>query len=68
MTAVSAPQAPLQPVALTVQQAVMMSTLSRAYVYRAIAAGKLETVKAGRRRLVMPDALTSWIKSGAAAA
>lgn len=38
-------------------------SLSRSYVYELIAAGKLKSVKAGRRRLVTESAIAAYIAS-----
>lgn len=38
-------------------------SLSRSYVYELIAAGKLQTVKAGRRRMVTESAIADYIDS-----
>lgn len=35
---------------------------SRSYVYAEIAAGRLKTVKAGRRRLVPHEAAEDWLR------
>jgi excisionase family DNA binding protein len=38
-------------------------SLSRSYVYELIAAGKLQAVKAGRRRMVTEAAIADYIES-----
>lgn len=38
-------------------------SLSRSYVYELIAAGRLKTVKAGRRRMVTESAIAEFIAS-----
>ena len=38
-------------------------SLGRSFIYEEIAAGRLRTVKAGRRTLVLADDLKSWLSS-----
>jgi excisionase family DNA binding protein len=38
-------------------------SLGRSFIYEEIRAGKLRTVKAGRRTLVLADDLKSWLGS-----
>lgn len=39
-----------------------LTSLGRSFIYEEIKAGRLHTVKAGRRTLVMADDLKSWLK------
>ncbi len=48
---------PLPRLSFSIAEAEVMSGLSRATIYRLIAAGKLQTVQRGRRRLVPKDEL-----------
>jgi len=54
---------PLQPLAYSVPQAVTVSGLSRAYLYRLIREGALRSVKIGGRRLVPAEALKELLKA-----
>jgi excisionase family DNA binding protein len=45
-----------------------MTDHSRSYVYELIAAGKLEAVKSGRRRLVLIKSIREYVESLRAAA
>lgn len=50
-----------QPLAVTLPVAVRLSGCSRSALYRAISAGHLEARKAGRRTLILTDALEDFL-------
>lgn len=52
----------------SVDEAAYAAGLSRSLLYEAIAAGELESLKAGSRRLIPVDALERWNASKSAAA
>lgn len=60
------PNAPLERIAYTLQEASVVTGLSRATLYRNIALKKLEVRKVGRRTIVTPQALRALIESEAA--
>ena len=47
--------------ALTIEEAVERSRLSRAGIYRAIGEGRLVARKIGRRTIILPDDLKSFL-------
>jgi excisionase family DNA binding protein len=49
------------PLAVTLPVAVRLSGCSRSALYRAISAGQLEARKAGRRTLILTDALEAFL-------
>ena len=49
--------------ALTVDQVVAKSTLSRSYIYMEIAAGKLIARRKGRRTFILESDYNNWIRS-----
>lgn len=46
---------------LTIDEAISSTRTSRATLYREINAGRLKTVKVGRRRYVTPQAIREWV-------
>lgn len=40
-----------------------LTSLGRSFIYEEIKAGRLQTLKAGRRTLVMADDLNAWLQS-----
>lgn len=63
-TTESAPQR----LALTVDEAAASLGISRAYLYKLVKAGDIETVKIGRSRRVTPDAIRAFLATKAASA
>lgn len=57
---------PLSRRALSVDETARVMGLCRASVYRAIAAGKLKTIKLGARRLIPSEAIDALLRDGAA--
>ena len=56
------PAAPaLEPIAVPIPQACLISGLSRSGLYRELAAGKVRAVKAGTRTLVLMDSLRQHV-------
>ena len=49
------------PVAYSVKEAVNRLGISRATLYREIAAGRLQAVKCGKRTLITPEAERAWL-------
>jgi excisionase family DNA binding protein len=49
------------PFLLTIEEAIRSTRTSRATLYREIKAGRLKTVKVGRRRYVTPAAIREWV-------
>ena len=47
--------------AYSIAGAVEASGLSRAYIYEHIKGGRLKTIKAGRRTLVLAEDLRAWL-------
>ena len=52
----------------SIPEACHAAGVGRSTLYEAIAAGELETLKIGKRRLVPDDALRTWLASKRAAA
>jgi excisionase family DNA binding protein len=52
--------------ALSIKEAAEACGLSRATLYRALADGRLKTLKVGARRLVRPEAIEELLDSGTA--
>ena len=59
------PQQNLERLALSIPEAARTCGLSRATIYRLIAAGRLSTVKVLGRRLVRPEAIEALLNGGA---
>lgn len=56
------PAAPaLEPIAVPIPQACLISGLSRSGLYRELAAGKVRAVKSGSRTLVLVDSLRKHV-------
>ena len=49
--------------ALSVTEAATAAGISRSFLYEAIAAGRLVSLKIGNRRLVRPTDLESWLSN-----
>ena len=47
----------------TIEETIRAARSSRATIYREISAGRLRTVKIGRRRYVRPEDARKWIAS-----
>lgn len=47
---------------LSIKEAVEQTGLSHVTLYNEINAGRLKSLKVGRRRLIRPAALTEWIE------
>lgn len=48
--------------ALSIQDCTVLTGLSRTTIYQEIASGRLATIRIGRRRLVMPEAIHLWLR------
>lgn len=53
----------LSPMALTINEAVVVSRVSRAELYRAISRGDLKAHKNGRRTLILRDELARFLSA-----
>lgn len=53
--------APLQPLAISPEDAAHASGTTRSAIYEAIARGDLVSFKAGRRRLILVEELRAWL-------
>lgn len=47
---------------ISIKEAVALTGLSHVTLYNEINAGRLKSLKVGRRRLIRPAALSEWIK------
>ncbi|KAF2990150.1 helix-turn-helix domain-containing protein [Methylocystis sp. MJC1] len=56
---------PAQKIALRINEAAAMASLSRSTLYQLLKAGKLATVKVGGRRLVLRESLEALLRTGA---
>jgi excisionase family DNA binding protein len=56
----------LTPLAYSVSEAVKVTSLSRAYLYRLMAEGKLQSRKFGKRKLIPAASLRALIETEAA--
>lgn len=54
----------LEPLAYSVAEACKVTSLSRAYVYRLIKEGKLDSRKFGKRKLIPAASLRALIEGG----
>lgn len=54
----------MKPIALSVSDAVKASGLGKTTLYSAMADGRLETRKVGRKRLILTDSLIRLIEGG----
>lgn len=52
---------PLQPLAISPEDAAHASGTTRSAIYEAIARGDLVSFKAGRRRLILVEELRAWL-------
>lgn len=57
----AAPASPVDPVTVTVPEAIRLSGLSRSGLYRLAASGDLALVKSGSRSLVRMDSLRAYL-------
>ncbi len=53
----------LSPFAVSIDDACKLAGVGRSLIYKSIAAGNLQTRKAGRRTLIEVAALQSWLSS-----
>ena len=53
----------MEPIALTIPDAVKASGASRTAIYEALRQGKLIALKHGKRTLIPADALKAWLSS-----
>ncbi len=49
--------------AMTIDQFCRWAAIGRSLVYREISAGRLQSVKVGKRRLILWSSATSWLAS-----
>jgi excisionase family DNA binding protein len=54
---------PIDPIAVTVEQALCLLSISPARLYQLLAAGKIRGVKHGSRTLLLYESLKAWITS-----
>jgi excisionase family DNA binding protein len=54
---------PITRKALSIEEAVKASGISRTKLYEFISSGELPSCKLGRRRVVRPEALDAWLAS-----
>lgn len=52
------------PLAYSIKEAVVVTTLSRPRIYQLINEGKLETRKLGRRTIILADSLRRLVEEG----
>ena len=52
--------------ALSVLEAAQSTSLSRSSIFRAIADGRLKTLKIGNRRLIRPEAIDEFLEAAEA--
>lgn len=57
----------LEPLAVSVTDAVRISGLGRTSIYEAVGAGTLASLKIGARRLILLESLRAWLLSHEAA-
>lgn len=55
----------MEPIALSVADAVKVSGLGKSFLYVAMSDGRLETRKVGRKRLILTASLRRFIEEGA---
>jgi hypothetical protein len=53
----------IEPIAVTIPQAVRISGLSRSEIYRRLAAGDIEAIKSGTRTLILLDSIKRYLAS-----
>ena len=51
------------PIAYSIREAVAAANIGRSSIYEAIAAGRLNARKLGKRTLILRDDLTAWLDS-----
>lgn len=56
---------PVQPYALTIDNAARFSGLSRSRIYELMGAGELKSFKVGNRRMIMLDDIKSFLDQAA---
>jgi excisionase family DNA binding protein len=52
----------VEKLAVSIEEAVKMTSMSRSYLYQEIALGNLPSIKVGARRLVTVAALRAWLE------
>jgi hypothetical protein len=52
----------IAPLAVSISELVILSTVSRATIYAQIAAGKLKTRKIGKRTIVLMEDVFAWLR------
>jgi hypothetical protein len=60
-TAVPAP--PIEPVAISITDAILVSSVSRSELYRLLGAQKIQAVKCGTRTLILVDSLRQYLST-----
>jgi excisionase family DNA binding protein len=60
-TAPQHPAASVQPLAISIRDAVSIAGISRSLLYQEIAAGRLRSLRIGARRLLLLDDLRDWL-------
>ena len=53
----------IEPIAVTIPDAIRISGLSRSEIYRRLAAGDLEAIKSGTRTLILMDSIKRYLAS-----
>jgi hypothetical protein len=53
----------IEPIAVTIPQAVRISGLSRSEIYRRLAAGDIDAIKSGTRALILVDSIKRYLAS-----
>ncbi|WP_457788340.1 helix-turn-helix domain-containing protein [Pseudomonas sp. PL-6] len=57
--------APLSPLAVGPEEAARLASTTRSAVYKAIAEGRLDSFKMGKRRLILIKEIERWLKTSA---
>ena len=53
----------IEPIAVTIQEAIRICGLSRSEIYRRLAAGDIEAIKSGTRTLILLDSIKRYLAS-----